>query len=105
MQADLHMLAYRNTFLANDEGRYVLWHLLARLGFFDPCKTPEDVPKRNVALELLENCGILFVAHATPENAESSTRAFVEAIAGLDVGPLVDAQQETMSKQAKEDIL
>jgi hypothetical protein len=98
----LHLLAYRNTFTVREEGRYVLGHLLTRLNFFDKCKTPEDMALRNVAIELLEDLGVLFVEKARPQYAEKSVGSFVDAIVKLDVTPLVNAQEKEIKEEQEE---
>jgi len=87
-----HLAAYRNTLLAREDGRYVLGHLLTRLHFFSKCETEAEMALRNIAIELLEDLGILFVENANDECADMSINMFVGAISKLDVTALVDAQ-------------
>ena len=98
MTDELNMIAYRNTFLSDQEGRYVLANILTRLGFFEVCKTEGDMALRNMGLELLENCGMLFLANAD-DKGEASIANFVNVISKLDVTHLVDKQ---MNKKPEE---
>jgi hypothetical protein len=93
-----HVLALRNTLLSEGDGRYVLAYLLKKLCYFTPCMDAGDVALRNVANELLEDCGLLFVTKANDPEADASIRDFVEAISKLDVIPLIDAQLEAEKK-------
>lgn len=104
MTEEMHVIAYRNTFLANDEGQYVLGHLLTRLKFFDKCETLADTALRDAGIELLEDLGILFVEKAEGKYAEQSIGNFVSVIAKLDVTPLVDAQREEIKKRTEEEL-
>jgi len=101
MTNELHVLAYRNTFLTTSEGKYVLSHLLTRLNYFDKCENAADMELRNIAVELLEDLGILFISNADTQHAETSIGNYVDAISKLDVLPLVRDQEE---EQKKDDI-
>lgn len=105
MDAEQHRLAYHNTFLANQQGRYVLRDLLIGLHFFDPCDTPEESALRNFATELLTHCGIVYLPKDKPDIGEMSAQAFVDAIAKVDAGPLIDAvRRQHLKDTIKEDV-
>ena len=88
-----HLIAFQNSLTRNEDCRYVLTQVLVMLNYFDVCETEGDVARRNAAIELLENCGIVFQSNAMPEFAEASALNFVEVISKLDVSPLVEAQE------------
>ena len=52
-------ILYRGVFLQNVEGRAVLAHLLAELGYPGVINSPEEEIRRNVAVELLKHLGVL----------------------------------------------
>ncbi len=96
MSPDLHVIAFRNTYLSNPEGKYALGQLLGKLNFFGRCETLADMELRNTAIDLLEDCGILYVENAGDKYAEKSIQDFVDAIAELDVTPLVEAEAKAI---------
>ena len=53
-------VAYRNTFVENEEGREVLKDLLKMLKFAEKGDTLIHMAMHNVAIEILSKCGIDF---------------------------------------------
>lgn len=95
-----HILAYRNSLLADEQGRYVLGDMLLKLKFFDICETESDMTLRNAALELLDDCGIVLLA--SDDNGRRSIKNFIEAISRLDVTGLIEMQAEEEKKTQKQ---
>ena len=102
MTEERHVLAYRNTLLTDDEGRYVLGHLLTRLNYFGKCETLADMELRNIAVELLEDLGILFIENAGLKFANRSIENFVGVISKLDVTHLVEDQRKEIEAKREE---
>jgi len=74
---------YRTCF-SGENGKLVLSHILADLGFFDEAKTPEDMVKRNCAIRLLKNLGIFDI---------SNVKSFVNKLFEIPIQELKNGQE------------
>lgn len=86
MTQEQHIVLFRNAFLSDENGKYVLGNLLMRLGFFSVCKTEKDIIRRNFALELLQDCGIVLDIEDAGVS-EKSTQKLIEMMAKQDILP------------------